>query len=34
MTPDEAIDYIKCKRPIAFFGNVNFMETILSFAKT
>ena len=28
MTPDEAIDYIKCKRPIAFFGNVNFMETI------
>jgi protein-tyrosine phosphatase len=31
MTPDEAIDYIKCKRPIAFFGRVNFMETILSF---
>ena len=31
MTPDEAIDYIKLKRPIAFFGKVNFMETLLSF---
>ena len=30
MTPVEAIDYIKSKRPIAFFGNVNFMELILS----
>ena len=28
MSPDEAIDYIKCKRPIAFFGRVNFMETL------
>jgi protein-tyrosine phosphatase len=28
MTPDEAINYIKCKRPIAFFGRVNFMETL------
>ena len=34
MTPDEAIDYIKLKRPIAFFGKVNFMELILSFTKT
>ena len=31
MTPDEAIHYIKSKRPIAFFGRVNFMETLLSF---
>ena len=31
MTPYEAIDYIKLKRPIAFFGKVNFMELILSF---
>ena len=31
MTPDEAIDYIKLKRPIAFFGKFNFMETLLSF---
>jgi protein-tyrosine phosphatase len=28
MTPDEAIDYIKLKRPIAFFGKVNFVETL------
>ena len=28
MTPNEAIDYIKTKRPIAFFGQVNFMETL------
>ncbi len=34
MKPDEAIAYIKFKRPIAFFGKVNFMETILSFTKT
>ena len=34
MTPHDAIDYIKLKRPIAFFGKVNFMETILSFIKT
>lgn len=31
MKPDEAIEYIKLKRPIAFFGKVNFMELILSF---
>ena len=34
MLPYEAIAYIKFKRPIAFFGNVNFMELILSFTKT
>lgn len=28
MTPNEAIEYIKSKRPIAFFGQVNFMETL------
>lgn len=28
MTPDEAIEYIKFRRPIAFFGKVNFMETV------
>ena len=28
MTPHEAIEYIKSKRPIAFFGNVNFMNTL------
>ena len=33
MTPDEAIEYIKFRRPIAFFGKVNFMETLLSFYK-
>ncbi len=33
MTPYEAIDYIKSKRPIAFFGQVNFMELILLFSK-
>jgi hypothetical protein len=26
--PNEAIDFIKSKRPIAFFGQVNFMETL------
>ena len=31
MSADEAIDYIKSKRPIAFFGKVNFMDLILSF---
>jgi len=31
MSPYEAIDYIKLKRPIAFFGKVNFMELLLSF---
>ena len=28
MAPHEAIEYIKSKRPIAFFGNVNFMNTL------
>ena len=27
-TPKIAIDFIKSKRPIAFFGKVNFMDTI------
>jgi protein-tyrosine phosphatase len=31
MTPDEAIKYIKSKRPIAFFGNVNLLSTIVDF---
>jgi protein-tyrosine phosphatase len=26
--PNDAIDFIKSKRPIAFFGKVNFMDTI------
>ena len=34
MIPFEAIQYIKSKRPIAFFGKVNFMELLLSFGKT
>ena len=34
MMPDEAIDYIKLKRPIAFFGKVNFMELLLILGKT
>ena len=33
-TPKTAIDFIKSKRPIAFFGKVNFMDLLLSFAKT
>jgi protein-tyrosine phosphatase len=33
-TPKNAIDFIKSKRPIAFFGRVNFMDLLLSFAKT
>ena len=28
MTPDTSIDYIKIKRPIAFFGQINFRRTI------
>ena len=28
-TPINAIDFIKTKRPIAFFGNVNFMDLLL-----
>ena len=33
-TPKTAIDFIKSKRPIAFFGKVNFMDLLISFAKT
>ena len=32
-TPISAIDFIKNKRPIAFFGNVNFMETLNTITK-
>ncbi len=28
LTPNEAIKYIKTKRPIAFFGQVNFRDTL------
>ena len=31
MSPDEAIKYIKSKRPIAFFGQINFMKMITMF---
>jgi len=34
MKPNEAIDFIKSKRPIAFFGQVNFMNLLISFAET
>lgn len=38
MKPDEAIEYIKSKRPIAFFGQINFMKMInifyVNFTKT
>ena len=33
MKPNEAINYIKSKRPIAFFGNVNLLSTIEQFYK-
>lgn len=33
MKPIEAINYIKSKRPIAFFGNVNLLSTIEQFYK-
>lgn len=33
MKPIEAINYIKSKRPIAFFGNVNLLSTIERFYK-
>ena len=33
MKPNDAIDFIKQKRPIAFFGQVNFMDMILEFYK-
>jgi len=31
MTPSESIDYIKTKRPIAFFGGANFANMIEKF---
>jgi hypothetical protein len=38
MKPDEAIEYIKSKRPIAFFGQINFIRMInmfyVNFTKT
>ena len=30
-TPAEAIKYIQTKRPIAFFGNVNFLDAMVNF---
>jgi hypothetical protein len=30
MTPDESVAFIKMKRPIAFEGGVNFIETIMA----
>ncbi len=32
-TPINAIEFIKFKRPIAFFGRVNFMETLENIKK-
>jgi protein-tyrosine phosphatase len=31
MDPIQAIDYIKSKRPFAFFGQVNFIDAINRF---
>ncbi len=31
LSPQEAINFIKSKRPIAFFGSVNFLEAIEEF---
>jgi protein-tyrosine phosphatase len=33
MTPYDAIMYIQSKRPVAFFGNVNFLHAIKIFYK-
>jgi protein-tyrosine phosphatase len=33
-TTDEAIAYIKSKRPVAFFGNANFYNSIKGFEKS
>jgi protein-tyrosine phosphatase len=33
-TTDEAIAFIKAKRPIAFYGNANFYESIKAFEKS
>jgi protein-tyrosine phosphatase len=32
-TPEQAIDYIKSQRAVAFFGNVNFVNAIEEFYK-
>jgi protein-tyrosine phosphatase len=34
LTPDEAIDYIRSKRPIAFFGHVNFGDMLDIYYRT
>lgn len=34
VTTDEAIQYIKSRRPIAFYGNANFYNSIKGFEKT
>jgi protein-tyrosine phosphatase len=34
VTTDEAIQYIKKRRPIAFYGNANFYNSIKGFEKT
>jgi protein-tyrosine phosphatase len=34
MTPDQAIAYVKSKRPVAFFGSVNFGRAIDSFYES
>lgn len=31
MTPTQAIEYIRLKRPIAFFGKINFLHAIETF---
>ena len=33
-TTDEAIAYIKSRRPIAFYGNANFYESIKAFENS
>lgn len=33
MTPSEAVEYIRSKRPIAFFWTVNFSKTLEDFYK-
>lgn len=34
MDPFDAIAFVKSRRPIAFFGSVNFMDTITHFYKS
>lgn len=33
MTPYDAVTYIQSKRPVAFFGNINFLDAIKMFYK-